>query len=83
MVPQSERSGILKEIVKWLASQENGATVQAIRAYTKWEITEGGATDSTIKKYVEDLSRGGIIEYKHPFWKVTEYGRTWSERHSL
>lgn len=82
-MPQSERANVLKEIVKWLVSQEKGATVQAIRHQTKWEITEGGATDTTIKKYIEDLSNAQIIEYEHPFWKVTNNGRMWLERHAL
>jgi hypothetical protein len=82
-MPQSERATILKKMVKWLSTQENGATVQAILQYTKWEITEGGATDSTIKNYIEDLDKASIIEYTHPFWKVTNYGKTWLERHLL
>ena len=60
-----------------------GATVQAIVHYVKWEITEGGATDNAIKKYIEDLDKAAIIEYKHPFWIVTRYGMKWLERHSL
>jgi hypothetical protein len=83
MMPQSERSSILKEMIKWLSRQEKGATVQAIRQETKWEITEGGAIDATIKKYIEDLDHAGIIEYKHPFWLVTNYGKKWLEKHSL
>lgn len=83
-MPQSERSKNLKEIVKWLASLEREkATVPAIFKHVKWEITEGGATNSTIRKYIEDLAQGGIIEYQHPFWKVTKFGRTWIDRHSL
>jgi hypothetical protein len=82
-MPQSERAEIIKKLVKWLASQENGATVQAIVHYVKWEITEGGATDNAIKKYIEDLDKAAIIEYKHPFWKVTKYGKKWLERHSI
>jgi len=82
-MPQSERANNLKEIVKWLITQQEGATVQAILQYTKWEITEGGATDNTIKKYIEDLKKASIIEYNHPFWKVTEYGKKWLERHLL
>jgi len=82
-MPQSERAEIIKKLVKWLSQQEKGATVQAIVQYTKWEITEGGATDNSIKKYVEDLDRATIIEYKHPFWKVTTYGKEWLERHSI
>ena len=70
-------------MVEWLASLEDGATVQAIRAYTKWDITEGGATDTTIKKYIENLNRGRLIKYQHPYWKVTQYGRKWLEEHRL
>lgn len=83
MLPQSERAGVLKEMVKWIASQENGATVQAILQYTKWEITEGGATDNTIKKYIQDLGHAAIIEYEHPLWKITKFGKTWLERHII
>ena len=82
-MPQSERANVLKEIMRWLASQEDGATVHAIRYHIKWEITEGGATDSTIKRYIEDLKAGSLIEYKHPRWYTTKFGRTWIERHSL
>jgi predicted transcriptional regulator len=82
-MPQSERSDILKKLLKWLVSKENGATVQALLAYTKWEITEGGATDNAIKKYIEDLEKAGLIEYTHPFWKITNAGKTWLEKHSI
>lgn len=82
-MPQTERAAVLKKLLKWLAEQEKGATLQAIIAYTKWEITEGGATDNTSKKYVEDLGQAVLIEYAHPFWRVTKKGREWLERHSV
>ena len=82
-MPQSERAEILKKILRWLATQEKGATIQAILQYTKWEICEGGATDNAIKKYVEDLDKASWIEYKHPFWKITEAGKMWLERHNI
>jgi hypothetical protein len=82
-MPQSERSEILKKLLKWLTVQEKGATVQAILQYTKWEITEGGATDNAIKKYVADLEKALLIEYEHPFWKVTAAGKQWLEKHSI
>ena len=82
-MPQSERANILKKIIKWLITQKNGATVQAMRSHIKWEITEGGATDSAIKRYIEDLAAELLIEYKHPFWFVTKKGKEWLERHSL
>lgn len=82
-MPQSERAEIIKKLMRWLVNQEKGATVKAIRQYVKWEITEGGATDKSIKKYVADLDGAGLIEYKHPFWRVTKAGKLWLERHSI
>ena len=82
-MPQSERAEIIKRLLKWLDLQEKGATTQAIVHYVKWEITEGGATDNSIKKYIEDLHRAMLIEYKHPFWKITPAGKRWLERHCI
>ena len=82
-MPQSERAEILKKMLRWMITQEKGATVQAVVTYTKWEITEGGATDNAIKKYIEDLKKALYIEYDHPFWKVTKAGNMWLERHSI
>ena len=82
-MPQSERSDILKKLLKWLDTQEKGATTSAILHQVKWEITEGGASDKTIKKYIEDLHKGGLIEYKHPFWKITPAGKKWMEMYII
>jgi hypothetical protein len=82
-MPQTERAETLKKLLRGIGSQENGSTVPAIKQYTKWEITEGGATDNTIKKYIEDLEKAGFIDYGHPFWKITKAGTIWLERHSI
>jgi|MudIll2142460700_1097286.scaffolds.fasta_scaffold2802815_1 t-SNARE complex subunit (syntaxin) len=82
-MPQSERANVLKEIMRWLAAQEKGATLQALRHHIKWEITEGGATDTTIKKYIQDLGGAQLIEYETPFWRVTNNGKMWLEQHCI
>ena len=82
-MPQSERSIIIKRLMNWLTNQDKGTTVQGIVQYVKWEITEGGATDNSIKKYIADLDKAVLIEYDHPFWKVTKAGKMWLERHSI
>ncbi len=82
-MPQSERANVLREITRWLVAQEKGATYQALKNVIKWEITEGGATDTTIKKYIEDLSGAQLIVYEAPFWRVTNNGKMWLERHSI
>ena len=82
-MPQSERANVLKKIMRWLAAQEKGATLGALQQHIKWEITEGGATDTTIKKYIQDLNSAKLIEYKPPFWEVTNNGKMWLERHCI
>lgn len=80
-MPQSERSSILKEMVKWVSTQKEGVHTRAIISYTKWEITEGGATTPTIRKYIEDLDHAGFIVYRHPVWEITSHGKAWLDRH--
>jgi hypothetical protein len=82
-MPQSERAEIIRKILSWLATHEHGATTQALYTYTQWEICEGGATTNTMKKYIEDLNKGLLIEYKPPFWKITNAGKMWLERHGI
>jgi len=82
-MPQSERSEILKQLLKWLVSLEKGATAAEIRQHVKCGITELGASDNTIRKYIEDLKGAGLIEYEHPFWKVTKFGRDWLDEHCM
>ena len=82
-MPQSERAEIMKKLLKWLASKNEGATNQAIHHYVQWEICEGGATNNSIKKYVEDLVKNNLIEWNAPFYRVTNAGKSWLERHSI
>lgn len=80
---QGERAEIIKKILKWIIPQEKGVTTQAIYYHIKWEITEGGASNNSIKKYIEDISKASYITYEHPFWKATKAGKDWLERHSV
>lgn len=79
-MPQQERSKNQIEMLKWLKTQQNGATMAALKAYTRNEITQLGATDKTIENYVETLKAAGFIEYKHPFWGITNSGIEFLER---
>lgn len=80
-MPQQERSKNLLEMLKWLSSQEHGVTTAALKAYTRNEITQLGATDKTIENYIDSLKIAGFIEYKHPFWHITKSGRDFLERY--
>jgi hypothetical protein len=85
MMTQTEKTEIMKKILKWLLSLEktetNGATTSQAQHHIEWEICEGGAAPNTCKKYLEDLHKGGLIEYKHPFWRISKFGKEWLERH--
>jgi hypothetical protein len=52
----------------------------AIKAYTRNEITQLGATDKTIENYIDALKTAGFMEYKHPFWFITNSGNAFLER---
>jgi hypothetical protein len=82
-MPQSERANILKEILKWLTTKAEGATTAGLKSHIKWEITEGGATDTAIKKYIDDMNDALLIEYKHPHWLITGKGKMWLEIHQI
>ena len=73
-MPQQERSRNQIEMLKWLRNQKTGATTAALKAYTRNEITLLGATDKTIESYIDNLKNAGLIEYKHPFWQITNSG---------
>jgi predicted transcriptional regulator len=79
-LPQQERSKNQIEMLKFLKLQQNGATTAALKAYTRNEITQLGATDKTIENYIETLETAGFIEYKHPFWQITKAGIYFLER---
>ena len=79
-MPQQERSGNMIEMLKYLRPLENGATTAALKAYTRNEITQLGATDKTIENYIEALEAAGFIEYQHPFWRITKAGKDFLER---
>ena len=80
-MPQAERSRNLIELLKWLSLQEQGSTTAAIKAYTRNEITQLGATDKTIENYIDALKTAGFMEYKHPYWHITKSGKYFLERH--
>ena len=82
-MPQSERTEIIKTLLKWLESKEKGVTLSAIITHTKVEITQLGATTNTIRKYVRDLHSSGLIEFKQPFWKISKFGKEWLERYYI
>jgi hypothetical protein len=80
-MPQQERSHNLLKMLKYLRTLSQGATTAALKAYTRNDITELGATDKTIENYIESLKSAGLIEYKHPYWLITQAGKEYLERH--
>jgi len=81
-MPQSERSHNVIDLLKWLAKQNDGATVGQIHAYVTNEVTVFGATEKAIDSYIEVVSNAMFIEYQHPRWLITKAGRDWLERHT-
>jgi hypothetical protein len=68
-------------MLKYMRNLSQGVTTAGLKAYTRNEITELGATDKTIENYIESLKSAGFIEYTHPFWHITQSGKDFLERH--
>ena len=84
-MPQQERSHNLLKMLKYLRSLEleskPGATTAGLKAHTRNEVTQLGATDKTIENYIETLKSAVLIDYKHPYWRITQAGKDFLERH--
>lgn len=84
-MPQSERSLIIKEFLKWLEakSKGNGATIQECVNFITIEVTEMGATTRKAKDYVEACHKAGLISPHGLKFKLTLEGKNWLNRKSL
>jgi predicted transcriptional regulator len=81
-MPQSERSQIIKEFLKWLEAKtkQGGATLQQCVKHIQVEITEMGAEEKRCAKYLKDCERAGLISADRLKFKITEEGKNWLQR---
>jgi hypothetical protein len=84
-MPQSERSTIIKEFLKWLEakSKTNGATLQECVTHLELEITQMGATKRKCADYVDACKRAKLICTDRLKFKITSEGKNWLQRKSL
>lgn len=81
-MPQSERSTIIKEFLKWLdaKTKTGGATLGECFRHIQIEITDMGAREQTCRSYLKDLQKAGLIEILGMKFKVTETGKNWLKK---
>ena len=63
-MPQSERSQTIKDMLKWLyakTKKDGGAKLNEILHHVTLEITEMGATERTVKKYLDVCQQMGLV----------------------
>ena len=84
-MPQSERSQIIKEFLKWIEakSQKSGASLQECVYHIELEITDMGATKKKSADYVSSCVRAGLIDIHGLKFKITPEGKNWLQRKSL
>ena len=85
-MPQSERSAIIKEFLKWMQARcrnNNGPTIQECVRFITLEVTEMGATTKRAKGYVESCARAGLIHTKGIRFVISKDGENWLKRKSL
>jgi len=87
-MPQSERSQIIIEFLKWLAAKSRskkheGATIQECVQHIEVEITSMGATTKRALSYVKSCQKAGLL-YTHGLkFRVSEVGKNWLEKKIL
>jgi len=83
-MPQSERSEIIKQFLKWLnaktVSASEGATLQECFRQIQTEITDMGAQEHTCKSYLKDCERADLICIDGLKFKCTQTGKNWLRR---
>lgn len=81
-MPQSERSQIIKEFLRWIEAKtkQGGASLQECIKHIQVEITEMGAEEKRCKKYVRNCERIGLIHSIGFKFKITDDGRNWLKR---
>lgn len=80
-MPQSERSAIIKDFLKWLEakSKKGGASLSEGSKHIQIDITEMGATQKRAVSYFKDCVRMGLVslDAKTMKFKITEKGKAW------
>jgi predicted transcriptional regulator len=84
-MPQPEREKNIAEMLQWLQDVQNEATLSQLISYVKMEVTRMGGTERTIRSYIEDCHKYGLIEFKGnpPRWRITNAGRKWLEKYGV
>ena len=81
-MPQSERSQIIKEFLRWMEAKtkQGGASIRASVRHIQVEITEMGAEEKRCHKYLKDCQRAGLIAQKGLKFIITDEGKSWLQR---
>lgn len=83
-MPQSERSEIIKESLRWLQakSKQGGALLLEFVSHIEAEVTVMGATRKRCLEYIKAMERAGLIrrEGRRARIKITEEGKNWLQR---
>jgi len=83
VVPQSERSQIIKEMLMWIAARTiatGGVARGELIRFVQLEITDLGAATRTVEKYLKDLLRHKLVAIKGSKFYCTQTGKNWLEK---
>ena len=81
-MPQSERSKIIKELLRWLKAKTKGGGATRLEC-VRWiqlEVTEMGATPQRAMKYVKSCQNAGLITTHGLKFRLTKDGENWLKR---
>jgi len=78
-MPQSERSRIIIEFLRWLAAKsvKKGATLTECVKVIQTDISKMGASKKTCAGYIEACAENGLISTEAFHFKITQKGKDW------
>lgn len=84
-MPQSERSQILKELLRWLHAKtvkDGGASRSEIIHFVMVDITELGCTKRRAEAYLQEIVSLGFVSIYRLKFKTTKVCENWLEVHT-
>jgi hypothetical protein len=76
---------IVESLLKWLSDMQHEVTFNELVGYVTEEVTGLGVTQRTIRSYIAELHKQGLIDFKeNPLrCKITDAGLKFLERYGV
>lgn len=79
-MPQSERSEMIKMMLAYINESPRGVPYHEAIRHVRFEISQMGARDKTIKEWIQSCLKTGLLTLSHNRLVTTELYKNWLHR---